>query len=298
MRMQGRNHPGSVLSILLLTTVLGCDDGRPESSQGLNTSAADPSLLFDATTVGSLHGRVIWNGDVPVVPQFLAPINAGVEILAEKKNLLWDNPNAPLIDKKTKGVGDAVIFLRGVDPRQARPWNHPAVRVEQRDYQLHVHQGRRDSHYGFVRRGDTVEMLSKQAVFHSLHAGGAAFFTLTFPEPDRPRSRRLADNGIVELSSAAGYYWMRAYLFVDEHPYYTQTDTDGRFTLESVPPGDYEVVCWLPNWHEERHERDPESCLIIRMEFQKAAELIQKVTIRNNAVRELSFNISASDSRR
>ena len=192
----------------------------------------------------------------------------------------------------------SAIFLRGVDPRQARPWNHPAVRVEQRDYQLHVHQGRRDSHYGFVRRGDTVEMLSKQAVFHSLHAGGAAFFTLTFPEPDRPRSRRLADNGIVELSSAAGYYWMRAYLFVDEHPYYTQTDTDGRFTLESVPPGDYEVVCWLPNWHEERHERDPESCLIIRMEFQKAAELIQKVTIRNNAVRELSFNISASDSRR
>jgi hypothetical protein len=164
------------------------------------------------------------------------------------------------------------------------------VRVEQRDYRLHVRQGDGDATVGFVRRGDPVTMVSLDSQFHSLHADGAAFFTLTFPDPHQPRRRRLEKNGVVELTSAAGHFWMRAYLFVDEHPYYTQTDADGRFTLAQVPPGHYDVVCWLPNWNPQRHERDPESGHVTRLYFQPALECVQPVTLAPGEALELQLS--------
>ena len=46
--------------------------------------------------------------------------------------------------------------------------------------------------------------------------------------------------------------WMRAYLFVVEHPYFAVTDQNGRFEIKGLPPGEYE----LEAWHEEFGERE------------------------------------------
>ena len=94
------------------------------------------------------------------------------------------------------------------------------------------------------------------------------------------------------MSSAAGRYAMRAYLFVDDHPYYTPTDTQGHFVLDRVPPGHYEVVCWLPNWREAQHERDPDTAIINRLLFHKPAEMVQPVAARARETAELHFQVS------
>ncbi len=41
--------------------------------------------------------------------------------------------------------------------------------------------------------------------------------------------------------------WMRAYLFVVEHPYFAVTDAKGQFEIKGLPPDEYE----LEAWHEE-----------------------------------------------
>jgi len=83
----------------------------------------------------------------------------------------------------------------------------------------------------------------------------------------------------VELTSAAGHFWMRGYLFVDDHPYYVRSDAEGRFRLTNVPPGHYEVVCWRPDWREERHERDPESSLVTRLFFRPPLESARPIQV-------------------
>lgn len=260
-------------------------------------AAPATATQFDPATACTIRGRVTWTGAIPIVPPFeVWSIPLADDGSREKR--LEPNPNAPVIDRDTRGIVNAVVFLRGMDLRQAKLWDLPPVRVEQRDRQCHVLQGGVDSRIGFVRRRDRIEMVSRDPVFHALHADGAAYFSLAFPDPDSPCSRRLTEKGIVELTSAAGRYAMRAYLFVDDHPYYARTDTTGRFVLEGVPPGRYEVVCWLPNPVKERHERDPETAVISRWFFRPPVEQARPIQLDANDARELSFSFSSQSFQR
>ncbi len=266
----------------------GCGQANSQPSNLIEVAPPSQGNNFDPATAGTIRGEVVWQGKVPQVSPFLVRANPiGGDALAKRQ--VQPNPNTPAINPQNNGVGNAVIFLRGVDLTKAKPWNLPAVRIEQRDLHLQVLQGDVDSSYGFVRRGDPIEMVSRDPYFHSLHGDGASFFSLVFPDPGQPLSRGLKEKGVVELTSAAGYYWMRAYVFVDDHPYYTRTDAEGRFTLDQVPPGNYEVVCWIPSWREARHERDPESGLITRLIFRPPVSWVESVTLLREELKEVSF---------
>ena len=280
--------PLAVLGTALLS---GCDN-VPAPSDTPTEQPAEIGTDFDATLAGELRGQVIWEGPIPVVPTYRAPVNPGSEHQGDPRRD-WPNPHTPRIDQKTWAVADTVVFLRGIDPQRARPWDHPPVRVELRDYQIHVCQGERDGDTGFVRRGETVTLVSRQELFHSLQARGGAFFARAFPDPDHSCTRRLDRAGIVELSSGCGYFWMRGQLFVADHPYYTRTDAQGRFTLPQVPPGRYELVCWLPDWHEAVRERDAETALICRLTFRPPVEVAQSVDLRPHQSQTIAIRLPA-----
>jgi hypothetical protein len=282
--------------LLLVVVALGCDELQPPAPEQTAARAVSGRAggAFDPATTGSVSGRVAWHGPLPEVPPFEARSHVPIGKPGQPR-LVRANPNTPAIDPTGRGVAGAVVFLRGVPPEKARPWDHPPVRVEQRDRRLHVVQGQTDSRVGFVQLGDAVEMVSRDEHYHMLHARGAAFFTFTFPDPDRPRTRTLTARGVVELASAAGHYWMRAYVFVDDHPYYARTDSQGRFQLEGVPPGEYEVVCWLPSWLAERQERDPETSLVTRLTFRPAVERRHSVEVRRGTTAREEFTLSLAD---
>jgi hypothetical protein len=221
------------------------------------------------------------------------PAAGGNAVLSHAQ--LRPNPGAPRIDPQTGAIGNAVVFLRGVDPGRSRPWDHPPVRVELRDCQLHVVQGAADETVGFVRQGDAVELVSRDPWFHSLHAGAAAFFTLAFPDAEAPLRRCLRERGEVELTSEAGYYWMRAHLFVDDHPYYARTDREGHFELAGVPPGRQELVCWLPNWVEARRDRDPETGLVTRLTFKPSLQRVLQVVLDPRQTQEVKITFAAEE---
>jgi hypothetical protein len=277
--------------LLFLMLAAGCDDAQPPQPEVPAHPMVEAASEFDPTTAGIIQGQVLWSGDIPEVPLIQDRVHVFEEGGGWK--ITRENPNAPAVNPRTQRVVNAVVYLRGIDPKRGRPWDHPPVRVEQRDYRLHIRQGETDSRAGLVRRGEAIEMISTQPIFHSLRASGAAFFTLAFPDPDQPLLRRLEHRGMVELCSAAGFYWMRAYLLVDDHPYYARTDAEGRFTLPQVPPGRYQVVCWIPNWHKQRHERNPDTGLVTRWFFRLPVELVQPVTLQAGESRRVAFTVSA-----
>ncbi|MBI1918226.1 MAG: hypothetical protein HYS12_26335 [Planctomycetes bacterium] len=274
----------------LLLAIVGCGDAPAPLLPEL--PPPEIGAHFDARTTGTVEGQLTWVGEVPQVSPFVStPRPVADPPRAPKRP--WPNSNAPSVDFRTRGVGDVVVFLRGIDPEHSRPWDHDSVRVEMSGYRYQVHQGRTTSRFGFVRRGRQVEMVSTDEAFYSARARGAAFFTLPFPDPHRPCQRTLLEKGVVELSSGSGQFWMRAYLFVDDHPYYARTDSQGHFSLAQVPEGEYELVCWLPDWRVARRERDPESTLTARLFFSPPVELVRRVTVHRGEKCSVAVDVSA-----
>ena len=268
-----------LLPLVLLALVAGCE-GEPSA-----VSFAEPDLpaapqpaasAFDPASCGKIAGRVSWTGQLPAAPPFIYGVpkrEGGFDIR------LIPNPNRPDIDAKSQAIAGAVVFLRGVNPAAAKPWDLPPVTVDLKDRNIAIRQG--DSgprRVGFVRRGDKVSMASKEPVYHVLRGRNAAYVSLTFPDPDQPLSRTFDRPGRVELSSGAGYYWASADLFVTDHPYYTVTDRAGHFAFEHVPAGAVEVVAWLPGWEVAKQERDPESGMVVRQTYAPPKEVAKRVT--------------------
>lgn len=270
--------PRWLVPITLLAA--GCEFDPPvpsyqESSPPQPPVAASAST-FDPARCGTVAGRVTWAGPPPVAEDFLfgEPVGNG-----HFQTRFMPNPNRPAVSLDG-AVAGAVVFLRGIDPARAKPWDLPPVRVEMTDRQIIVRQGdgppRR---VGFVRRGDPVRLASADGVYHVLRARGAAFFSLTFPDADSHLERTLDQAGRVELSSGAGFYWASADLFVSDHPYLAVTGADGRYSFGRVPAGEIEVVAGLPGWLPAARDRDTETGLITRMTYSPPVEAVGQAAL-------------------
>jgi len=288
---------GGSLTVLLLLLSAGCDD-TPTFSRDEKKDASLPwvAMRFDEESTGTVVGRVTWAGDVPQVKPFRAPVSPATERISEQDQD-WPNPLVPVVDPKTRGLAEVVVELRGVELSRARQWDHAPVRVEMSDCQFRVRQDDRVGRTGFVRTGDAIEMTSRQAEFDIVQARGVAFFSLAFPDRGPVRSRRLAQRGLVEIVSGAGHFWMRAHLFVSDHPYLTATDRDGRFTLPQVPPGDYQLVCWHPNWQPGDYERDVGTLRYARMSCRPAVEVVQPIRVEAGKTATATSTFSLDDFR-
>jgi hypothetical protein len=247
----------------------------------------------EETAAATLQGCVFWRGPRPNVPPIEGTLNARVEN-GVRPQVRHPNPNAPHIDSSGH-VESALIWLTHIDPSHAKPWDLPPVRVQLSDYRFHIKQGPADALCGFVRVDDRIELKSTDQAFHAVHGDGAAFFSLTLPDPNRPVSRTLSRPGIVELSSAAGYIWMRAYLLVSAHPYVARTDSNGRFSIGGIPAGNYDVIAWLPSWREAGHDRDPETAILTRLRFRPPVEQTQPVKLSAGQRATVEFVYQESD---
>ena len=58
---------------------------------------------------------------------------------------------------------------------------------------------------------------------------------------------------------------MSAFILVFSHPFFTLTDSDGRYRLDNIPPGTYTVVAW--------HEGDSSDPASVTVQSGATAEL-------------------------
>ncbi len=69
-------------------------------------------------------------------------------------------------------------------------------------------------------------------------------FNIAQPAGTPDRLKRFSDKeGPIELRCDF-HRWMRAYIFVMEHPFFAITDAKGRFQIKNLPPGEYTLATW------------------------------------------------------
>ncbi len=251
----------------------------------------------DAIPTGRIAGRIVWEGALPEAPPVEGMIGGAVH------GPLWStipNPAAPSIHPTNRGIANAVVHLKSVGPN-AKRWTYLPLSVEMRERNIGLIQGDIPTQLGFVRLGDDVNFVPRDAWYQMVRVRGADFFTsplwnplalpalalaggiatpaLPPPNADRIVKRKFDHSGHIAINSGTGYFWNGADAFVCEHPYYSLTDAEGRFELTHVPPGEYEIVAWLKNWNILSKDRDPETGKIMRLNFNKPFTTTGRVNV-------------------
>ena len=143
-------------------------------------------------------------------------------------------------------VADAVVALKGIT--EGKPWadaaNAPRVVQARCRFEPFVQ---------IAAKGAELTILNEDPLLHNIHAyeiiGRArrTLFNIAQPQAgqlDR-HALKLRRGSVVELDCDA-HNWMSAWIYTSEHPYAVVGTDDGRFLLEDVPAGDYELVAWHP----------------------------------------------------
>lgn len=280
-----------VVPVLLgLYWPVGWSDTRPARNSPPTIPA---NTSFAVADCGSITGKIGWTGDIPRLEPIRALLSPRGETGAVGPREPRFNPRLPQVNSQHDLAG-AVVLLVGVDPQRARSWDHPPVRLEIKNSQLQVHQGKKLSRVGFVQRGQQIDIVSRDPYYHSLLFRGAAFAGMPIPDRDQILHRRLDQTGVVEITSGSGSFWMLANLFVMDTPYMTATDEQGEFSLEMVPAGTYDLVVWHPDWREQRRELDGDSWEIASIRYPSPLTLVQSITVKPG--KPTRFNASLSGS--
>jgi hypothetical protein len=199
--------------------------------------SADQTRVFKQIEFLDITGTVEWSGPEP----------RGLDVLVNKDPEVCDPESHKsvnlerLIVAQDGGVANTVVFLKNISSGKAMSLPEARRSLDQKHC-------RYEPHILLVPQAGTLSMKSSDRVLHTVHMTGAATFNVPFPFTDRVITRELATPGVVNLRCNGGHVWMNAEVMVVPHPYYAVTDQGGRFELDDVPPGDYEIVAWDEGW--------------------------------------------------
>lgn len=144
-------------------------------------------------------------------------------------------------------VAEAIVFL--ADIRQGKPFeqNTPAPRINQKSCRF-------EPHVQAVRAGTPIEIINSDPVAHNIKADQRIYtlFNVLQPQQNMKSTQKFDKPGLVDLKCNV-HDWMRGFVYVFLHPYYSVTTADGVFKLENVPPGKYELIVWQEHLGEQSY---------------------------------------------
>ncbi len=192
-------------------------------------------LVFVSTYVnaGTLKGHVKYEGKAP-----------------KKKRLRMDadpvcgsSHSGPVLSENFKVADDgsmeeALVYLKNVSYSGGIP-SEPAI-LDQKGciYAPHV--------FGMVA-GQELLIKNSDATLHNIHSMPKVNKEFNFAMPKVVKEKKAT----FKKSEPSPFYikcdvhpWMKSWVLVSDHPYFAVTDEKGNFSIEGIPSGTYEVVCW------------------------------------------------------
>jgi hypothetical protein len=97
-----------------------------------------------------------------------------------------------------------------------------------------------------VRTGQTVRIVNSDETLHNIHAFAKKNKEFNIGQPVKGLSTERAFEvpEVMIPIRCDVHKWMGAYLGVVDHPFFTVTESDGRFELSGLPAGTYVVEAW------------------------------------------------------
>lgn len=182
------------------------------------------------TAVGALNGTVSFDGPAPADSITHPMVDTDV-----CGHMLMD----PTVLHRGPRLQGAVVWLSGITAGKHLPYT--------RRYDLLTESCRVTPRVQAAIAGGTLNVRSADAITHRTRFMRGSDTVALIQETEEgqvvPTERVLANDGLIEVLCAA-HPWSRAWLLVFRHPYFATTDANGAFTIDSIPPGRYQVSVW------------------------------------------------------
>lgn len=185
------------------------------SLRGVNSAAAadvDPTAK-----TGSIEGTVTYKSD------------------AKRP---WRYARYYVKNAKSGELSEAVVALRGKAIEKSKTAAPTTVKIDQKDFLF-------EPELVAIRVGDSVTFSNSDTATHNVRASGeVGDFNLTMPAGGTGHTIKFDKAGSVRRPLEIGCVFhsnMRAWVFVFDHPFFAVTKADGKFRLEDVSAGEYEL---------------------------------------------------------
>jgi hypothetical protein len=197
--------------------------------------------LIGQSDFGTIKGRLVWGGaDAPAAKVDIEQGKAtkDPEICAKDRPIL---SREIVVDPKTKGVANSFVYLvrpKGKNPEAVQELiaKNPKVELDQlgcefMPYSLAIHQDQTL----VIKSSDPA---SHNVRFNSFGNGNANEILA----PKAKLEKKLVAERFPVTILCDIHPWMKGYLMVFDHPFFTITRPDGSFEIKGVPAGEQNLV--------------------------------------------------------
>ena len=141
------------------------------------------------------------------------------------------------VEQAPAGRPRSVIYLESAPRGAFEPIEQGRAVMDQRDETF-------VPHVLAITTGTTVDFPNSDRIYHNVFSlSKTARFDLGRYEAGHSKAVRFDRPGIVRVFCEIHSH-MNAFILVFSHPFFAMTDAEGRYRIDNVPPGTYNLLAW------------------------------------------------------
>ncbi|MFQ5569313.1 MAG: carboxypeptidase regulatory-like domain-containing protein [Rhodothermales bacterium] len=183
---------------------------------------------------GSITGKITFDGRVPKLLPLKMENDPACEAIAQQKKIYF----GMVAVGKDRGLANVFVTITHA-PEGNYPTPTEPVVIDQKDCMF-------APRVVGARVGQPVRFKNSDDILHNVHGVPQENreFNIGMPPTLKESTQTFNKPEPAFPITCEGHPWQRAYVAVMTHPYFAITADDGRFSIDDLPAGTYEVTAW------------------------------------------------------
>jgi len=182
----------------------------------------------------SVSGLVSYDGEAPKFREI--KMDADPICLAKHNDAVFPQS---LVLGKDGTMGNVFVHIKKGYSKKAYPTPTEPVVIDQKGCMY-------DPHVIAVMVGQPVKVLNPDGTLHNVHGMSKVNpeFNMAMPQFRKEITKTFDEAEFMFPIKCDVHPWMLSWISVMEHPYFFVTTEDGKFTIDNLPAGTYEIEAW------------------------------------------------------
>lgn len=214
------------------------------STAATTTAAAAPAAAAVSADAATLTGLVKFEGAAPKMTN----IQMSADPYCQSQHSSAPATEEDVVAGPGGELANVFVYIKDIKGNFPAP-STPVV-IDQKGCQYHPH-------VNAVMIGQTLQIKNDDATLHNVHAMPVvnSQFNEGQPVQGMTSEKHLDKPEMTPFKIKCDVHgWMKSYMAVMPHPFYSVSQANGTFTISNLPPGQYTVVAWHEKYGQQEQQ--------------------------------------------